>query len=476
MNKKKTRTMIVLIVLLAALAGAYAGITAYNKKEKPKENPETSTGSAVTQLLSMERDLVDRISVETAEEYMSFVKKDDVWVVETEEDFDLKQSSLNNMVSVLTNLKAGRTIEETRTNLEEYGLDEPVITVTATAAGKYSVLYIGIKNTVTGDYYAYTSESEGVYTISASDAAYFETSLYELAALEAMPDIAEGSYFSLEVDWGENHYRTEYMEDSVYDASNMMTWFVTEPYEHEYVAQTTVLDTIFEGITGLSYEKLAAYKPDEALLKDMGFETPQGRLAYTYSDEVNNMDDDAEAVDPADLKKFVLLVGNLDESGSYYYVKEESSDQVYLIAASSLDEIMKYNAKDIVNKYFALINIETVDRVTFTIEGGSSYELITPKAVDEGEAVDAMRSLYQDIIGIHAEKLTDPIDEPYKFLPISVVFHRNTEPYEYTVQFAEYDTSFCLAIVNGEAIYLVNKRDYEQYNIDIPKGFDSLSE
>lgn len=475
MKKKNKKTLFFLILLLTVLIGAYAGITVYNKQEAEKPS-ETETTEASEQLLSLDKDSMERISVKREEEELVFVKKGDVWVYEKEEGLEIKQSGISNMQTVFSSLKAGSTISENREELKQYELENPVLTITAKDKDRESTLYVGMKNTVTGDYYAYTSEKEGIYTISSTTVGYFDRSLYDMAVTESFPAVSEASFFSLETDWKGDHYRTEYLEESIYDASGMMTWYVTEPFEHEYVAHTTTLDKIFAGIAAMSFDELAAYKPEEALLAKLGFSEPQGRLAFTYSTEVDNTTTEFVDINPDDLETYVLIIGNLSEDGSSYYVMAEGSDQVVTAPASALNEILQYNSRDIVNKYFALINISTVERVEFMVEGDQTYELIPPQEEAEDEAAGELRNLYQEIISINAEKLVEPQAEPYKKLPIKIVFHRNTEPVEFTVEFAEYDTSYYLAIVNGEAIYLVNRRDYDKYAVDIPEGFNSLNE
>ena len=87
-----------------------------------------------------------------------------------------------------------------------------------------------------------------------------------------------------------------------------------------------------------------------------------------------------------------------------------------------------------------------------------------------------IRSLYRSIISINAEKVIDIEEEEKEWLDFQVTFKRNDEKEDIVLKFAVYDANFYLASVNGEARYLVNKRDFENYKSTILEGFQKFSE
>ncbi len=473
MKKKKTKTLVLLVVLLAVLAGAYAAVMAYNKKPSGEENQTTVQEDSAT-VLALEG-TVTEMTVESENGMLEFVLKDEVWSEKNNQGFTMKQTALNSMAGVFANLSATHTIEQATENLSEYGLDDPQYILTAkTAEGNQAVLYVGMQNTMTLEYYVYAENVPGVYTVGATSINYFARDLMDFAELPEFPEVEEGNFLSLEIRNGEDYMKTETLTESAYDMSGLLTWYVTEPFEHEYVAHTTTLDTIMTAISELSYNKAAAFDPDEAELAEMGLDKPQMELAFTYTQPE---EDTAETeADPEDIKSYRLYIGNEKEESGYYYVREEGSALVLLMNKSSLDGIMSYNAKNVVNRYFALINIDSVDSIEVVLDDQSEYELVPPASDADDTEAQKLKDLYQSIISIHAEKVVDSQTGPFTMLPLSLTFHRNTEPSLFSVQFAEYDTSYYLAIVDGEGIYLVNKRDYNQYCEDVKAGFEGLSE
>lgn len=475
MKKKKKKTLLLLCLILLMLAGAYAAVMMYNRKAA--ETPaETTAAEDTVVLLSLESDVI-AMTVKSENGTLEFVLEDEVWVEKNHQGYKMKQSAVGSMASTLRYLPASQTIEQTTDNLAEYGLDKPQYVVTAkTADGKEAVLYVGMKNTITTDYYVYTDEIPGVYTVGATSMNYFVRDLMAFAELPDYPYVTEGNFLSFETKKGEEHLKAEVLDESAYDMSGLLCWYVTEPFEHEYVAHTTTLDTIFTAVAALTYSNAAAYDPDEAELERMGLKEPQRMLAFRYKEEAESSTAETAAEVQTVEKEYCLYIGNIKEGTQYYYVQEKGSKLVLLMNKTALDEVFGYTAKDIVNKYFALINIDSVDSIDVVIDENTKYTMTPPSSEDKDSAADAQKDLYQTIISVHAEKVVDSQTGSFKMLPLKLTFHRNTEPSTIAIEFAEYDTSYYLAIVDGEGIYLVNKRDYNQYCEDVKSGFEGLNE
>lgn len=468
MKKKKTRTLVLLCVFLAALVGVYAALMAYNSYQEKKEMEQMMEdyNNDDTLRIAVLDGTVTSVKMESKDRTLEFALEDETWVEVNNEGFPVKQPSMGNLTSAFTELATTHTVEENTENLAEYGLDNPQFVLTAkNADGEEGVIYVGMQNAVTAEYYIYTEAVSGVHTVAAASINYFARNLVDFAELPKYPYVTEGNFVSFETVNGEEHMKAETLTESDYDMSGLMTWYVTEPFEHEYVAHTTTLDKIMAAAAELSYSTAEAYNPSEAELEAMGLANPEKELAFQYKEYSDGTTVNDEVFD------YHLYVGNQKEGTDYYYVQEKGSKLILLMSKSALDEVLSYTAKDIVNKYFALINIETVDSIDVELDG-TKYELITPKEGDKDE--DERRDLYQTIISAHAEKVVDSQTGNFKLLPLSVTINRNAEPRTVQIQFAEYDNNYYLAMVDGEGIYLVNKRDYDQYCADVKAGFEAL--
>ena len=76
----------------------------------------------------------------------SFIKEGDTWKKEDEVDFPVDQEKMSTLITTFTGLTADRTLTDI-SSLEEYGLDDPVNSVTLTGSDENQVtLHIGDKN------------------------------------------------------------------------------------------------------------------------------------------------------------------------------------------------------------------------------------------------------------------------------------------------------------------------------------------
>ena len=484
---KKKKTIFILGIFLVLLIGVYGIIIMNNKKQKEKEEETTQTETQETKtLLNLNKEDIVKLSYIKENNTMEFEKKEDTWIYTSNPELPLLQNYLTNMISIFTNLAATRTIEETTNNLNEYGLEKPAYTITVTTSDqKQTTLYLGIKNPITSDYYAYIDGVEGVYTIGSDRFSYFDYPIYEMAQADIFPTIDSSSIDELSLTWNGQEIKLETLEESSYDSSNLISWYLTSPFEHEIAADSSLIDTQLQKIENIMYAKLAAFQSSpftEEQLEEMGFTNPKGKISFHYIDSKTGTLEE---------KSYTMLIGNSD-GGEYYYAMEEGSNKVNFIGASTIDSIMSYTANEYIYKYFALVNIETVDEVlvqeedmifrlkdipkTSSGENQSGEEESTTIEEEQEQRESEIRSLYRSIISINAEKVIDIEEEEKEWLDFQVTFKRNDEKEDIVLKFAVYDSNFYLASVNGEARYLVNKRDFENYKSTILEGFQKFSE
>lgn len=499
---KKKKTVIILCTFLILLIGVYAVIMINNKKQNEKEPAEIEQQETKV-LVNLNKEDIVRLSYTKQDSIMEFEKQEDIWVYQLEPELPVRQNYITNMIGIFTNLTSDKTVEETTQNLEEYGLEKPTYTITVTTEEqKETTLYVGIKNPMTSDYYIYIEGVAGIYMIPSTMVEYFDYSLYDMAEAEIFPTISSSAISELSLKWNEKEITLKTLEESSYDISNLMSWYITSPFEHEIVADAALIETQLQKIADIIYAKLAAFRPTQEQLQEMGLTNPIGRISFHYTEQVEaekeltsqEATNNSETVTETEVitvpKTYTMLIGN-SNGGEYYYAMEEGSDRVNFISASTIDAIMSYTANDYIYKYFALVNIETVEEVLLQEEdmiyrlgnipknSSQENETIEESSVleeEQEEKESEIRSFYQSIIGISAEKVIDMPQEAINWLPFKVIFKRNAGKEDIILEFSVYNTNFYLASVNGEARYLVNKRDFENYKSTILEGFQKFSE
>lgn len=469
-TKKKNKGLVIGSLLLVLLVGLYALVLAINREDSNEENTEKVT------LLSMERDEIAKISYTNLEGTYHFQNVNSNWVSEEEPEETLSQSYLVNIRNVLTGLDAESVVEEKTQNLENYGLDKPSYCLTGvTEAGEEQTIYIGTLNSSVDQYYAYSNTKEGVYLISKRPVTYLTYRLSDMISTKNIPYMAADTVSIYRHTWnGETISLEKKEEGSVYDASDVLIWFLTTGFSHEVGCSTSVLEELFENTAKLAYRKTAASGVTEADLAQYGLDAPTGSLYMEYRDS-----------DSGEEMVYELWIGDLTEDQEYY-VKEAQSDKVYTMAKDALEEIVNNTKYDYVYRYPAIVNVRTVNRIVFQSEGVTEELAVRTETKTEENGNTATNyiysyhgndlseeqqatasSLYSGIISLGAERIVDQPEDLGEPIDFSILFERNKEPEKLEILFYPYNSSYYLCSVNGDAIYLINQRDLESYKNQI---------
>ena len=157
---KRGLKLSLMLCLTAVVAGGWFLFQGTHEKEIPQE----SSGSF--RLSDGTLDELKGVSWTTEERTWNFKHKDGTW--ETEDSTgQVDQEKIQDLAEKLVSLQANRKIENVD-SLEEYGLDDPEITVTAEWQGGGSTAYsMGEETPFKDGYYLLMStQSDTVYTIT----------------------------------------------------------------------------------------------------------------------------------------------------------------------------------------------------------------------------------------------------------------------------------------------------------------------
>ena len=146
--KTKQRTLAVLLALVLVLGGLLWLITRSNTAEEAASSA-AAEGSIL--LSSFAAGDVTSIQYAYGGETLSLNYDSGSWTLADDPDYHLDASACNTMVTALASLNAKRQL--TAQPGEDYGLADPTVTVTVTAAGETNTFAFGSQNPVTGDLY-----------------------------------------------------------------------------------------------------------------------------------------------------------------------------------------------------------------------------------------------------------------------------------------------------------------------------------
>lgn len=313
-RKNKWMPLVALLVVFLGILAAYLYLSAANDRREAEEaaaaQDETILladldASTATELRYRYRDGSD--------EWIVFTKSGDTWYAE-DEHFPLNQDRVNAMVSAISSIGANRTVDEG--TAEDYGLDEPIVSVEITYNGNTIYRYaIGNKNAFNGEYY-FQNDDGGFYMIASGLLPYFQYTLDDLVVLDTpISDI-----------------NTEYIQRIQ----------VTLPTKEtrEFTAEDDIA-ALYELFCEFDCTRYAAYYADEeTMAAEYGLDKTVGitidyKKSVTVTDTSNSSETQTTLMDAS----YSLYIGSAAEDAATWYYTPQKSTIVYTIEDDIIESI-----------------------------------------------------------------------------------------------------------------------------------------
>ena len=157
-KKKKRRRMLIAVAVLLLLVVIYIFVSMADFNAEVAETVEE------TPVLYVDTDDVASAVVENSYGTFSFSYDGETWTSDDDEEIELDQDALGTLWNRLNPISAVRDLGEITENLDDYGLEEPAVTITVTYEdGTVVSVYLG-NETSDDNLYFMTSESDNIYT------------------------------------------------------------------------------------------------------------------------------------------------------------------------------------------------------------------------------------------------------------------------------------------------------------------------
>lgn len=173
MDKQKKQILILILLLVVVVVG-YFGLKVFNQKQKEKEANEKQASKVY--VLSLNKDDIQKISYTYDGIDYTFQRDGDKWIYPTDTSVVINKTNLELMAGSASKIEAVETIENV-TDLEQYGLSEPVKTIEIATDEKTYCLYVGDYNTTISKYYVYLDDPSTVYTVYSNSVTCFNKTL-----------------------------------------------------------------------------------------------------------------------------------------------------------------------------------------------------------------------------------------------------------------------------------------------------------
>ena len=281
--RTKQRTLVFLLVLILALGGALWLLTRSNAQA---EQAASAAAEGDIQLSSFAADALETLRYTYQGETLTLEYDSGGWTLADDPDYHLDASACNTMVTALADLKARRQL--TAQPGEDYGLTDPVVTVTVTAAGETDTFAFGAENPVTGDLYVQKAGDDAVYTVSGSRAACFELNKAELFGSFNPAGLTVSSVGAVTVTTAEGTLRLKAVSEPV-ESGSASAETDSDPSAYQTVwrrADDPETDLDDETVQDL-LSALAGYVPAQVTGADpaaYGFDAPLATVQATMAD------------------------------------------------------------------------------------------------------------------------------------------------------------------------------------------------
>lgn len=363
---KKTKQMVILLGVLVVLLAVYAGITVYNQKQEEQAQKEAEIAENGFVVKEMDIDSIVGFSYEhpNSDEFSdakyTFSKQGETWYYKDDLDFPVNQTVAKTRVEDLAKVYANRLLEEFDGNFAEYGLDNPVLTVSVTDGKEVITYHIGNYNESTADYYMNIDGTNQVYTVDGTLWMGFAMELYDMVDMSDFPEIQEDhiSHLNIKTEKEELDFYFEVTgtqeEASTAKVTNVGEWYIVDGSGNKVKANSSKTSALISAIVGLSYVQEVNYNCQESELVNYGLDTPNVVITIDYTvDQVDhstveevelseNFDEIQYETNTLE-KQLVVSIGDATESFAYtddYYTKTSADTSVVTIEAETAEMFM----------------------------------------------------------------------------------------------------------------------------------------
>lgn len=497
MSKKKKNlfTLLGLCVLLAVCIVLYFVVP----KNKDKEAGETDTAEESKDTIVV--DEIDSATITKVEirksgkTTLALVKKDDEWRFSENRDIPLDSESVTALFNCLNPVAATKTLDKEGAKLEEYGLDNPSMTIKLTAAGKEYQYDLGISVPVEGGYYGLASSGDKIYCMKDTLFSTFDINQNTLIKKDELPEIKDDYMTYIHVD---NKKGRDFEAKAVGESERVAdysSWNITKPYARPLATSMKDWSTTLGYFNSWTLGELVQYGCED--LSKYGLENPVSVVTVKYfevkdgytpaatatpsaSDSLAG--NETEAVVPEKYRKYKtiqLFIGN--KKNDAYYVCLNGSKNVYTMTGDVVKNMIELDA------YTSMDHCVYATLATkikgFDVTYGNTAMKITRTAAKEEEKKDDANE-NNNIWHINGKKV--PAEEEDTFLTpysaaylleftakaddsvkpesnkpvLTIVYHENGR--DVTVKYLPYDgTNFYRVDKDGMDYFLVDKRSVD---------------
>lgn len=482
---KRAKKLYILLGVLVAVCAITFGVSRYQTRQEEIKN----SGEVI---LEVPTDSVESLSWDVGDRSFSFHKEttegdtdsESIWIYDEDDVFPVDKTKINNLLSCFESLTAAFVIENPE-DLGQYGLTDPSCTINfSDGETSYTVLL--------GDYspmdsQRYVSIGDGnVYLVSEDPMEEFDVELSKMLDDDDIPYLEEeGTTTSIRFS-GEINYEITYEADSdnTYRADDV---YFTEQNGRQVPLDSTRVSDYLHEVSFVFPDEYVTYKATDEDLAACGLDNPQLVIEADYNTE----DEDGNTVsnsftmsisrDPDELAKAQSSDAETtseDEADTETeeitaYMRIGDSKIIYRLSGEDYETLMAAGYNDLRHTEVLPADFADIAQIDISLEG-TDYTITSEGDAEErtyfyeDEELD-IADLQSAMQTLTADSFTD--EQPAEKEEIHLTLHLDLEGEPSAeIGLYRYDGSYCLAVVDGTPMCLVQR----SYVVDLIEAVNAI--
>ncbi|WP_308543415.1 DUF4340 domain-containing protein [uncultured Oscillibacter sp.] len=482
---KRAKKLYILLGVLVAVCAITFGVSRYQTRQEEIKN----SGEVI---LEVPTDSVESLSWDVGDRSFSFHKEttegdtdsESIWIYDEDDVFPVDKTKINNLLSCFESLTAAFVIENPE-DLGQYGLTDPSCTINfSDGETSYTVLL--------GDYspmdsQRYVSIGDGnVYLVSEDPMEEFDVELSKMLDDDDIPYLEEeGTTTSIRFS-GEINYEIAYEADSdnTYRADDV---YFTEQNGRQVPLDSTRVSDYLHEVSFVFPDEYVTYKATDEDLAACGLDNPQLVIEADYNTEdqdgntVSNSFTMSISRDPDELAKAQSSDAETtseDEADTETeeitaYMRIGDSKIIYRLSGEDYETLMAAGYNDLRHTEVLPADFADIAQIDISLEG-TDYTITSEGDAEErtyfyeDEELD-IADLQSAMQTLTADSFTD--EQPAEKEEIHLTLHLDLEGEPSAeIGLYRYDGSYCLAVVDGTPMCLVQR----SYVVDLIEAVNAI--
>lgn len=336
-SKRKGVGLIALLAVLVVLCGLYFVIS---RLDLDGDSADTTPVETTATVFAADADSFSAISYVSERETLSFTLEGENWRWADNPALTLDNEAFTSMITALSAVTSSVKIDAPNAEmLADFGLDEPLQTVTFTDKMGTHTLLIGNYNSFNQCYYAARNTTDTVYMIDGTVAGAFGMPITDLLSYDTLPLIVESEITAMTVTRGDARLTYTFLGAESEDG---FFWYAAQgendpaPITVEAGEELSYMVSYLEFTECISLDRTA----DAA---QYGLDAP-AEMTIDYRTLVQTTDANGSTVSAEVDKTLTILLGNVDPESGCYYATLPESGLIYLLTSAVSPDLMEPTA------------------------------------------------------------------------------------------------------------------------------------